>query len=89
MLTTCYRPQMKWRTGNVFTPVSHSVRGVYPSMQWAVGVSPLSPGGVEPLGKHPLDTHRPRAHTPPRTNNPLPETANEAGGTHPIGMHYY
>ena len=80
-----YRPQMKLREGNVFTAVCHSVhrgcipacngQGVYPSMQW--GMSAFGSGGVHSLGRH--------LSIPSR--RPPPETATEAGGTHPTGMH--
>ena len=69
--------------------VIHSVhRGedVYPSMQWAgrcvsgdaMGGSASGSRGCTPLGWPPADTPLGR-HSP--------ETATEAGGTHPTAMH--
>ena len=39
-----------------------------------------TPRADTPLGRHP---------TPPWADTPPPETAIEAGGTHPSGMHYF
>ena len=40
------------------------------------------------LGRHtPRPDTRPPGQTPPQADTPLPETATEAGGTHPTGMH--
>ena len=73
-------------------------RGVYPSMQWAGGCTPIgrhsialgrhppgrhAPGQTPPLGRHPPQTP-PGKH--PLGRHPF-ETATEAGGKHPTGMH--
>ena len=57
-----------------------SMGGVYSSMQWEGGVSQhaMGQGG----GRHPPWTDHPR-----QISHPLRETATEAGGTHPTGMH--
>ena len=67
-----YHPQMKLREGNVFTPVCDSVhRGMV-----------CIPAGVVSAWGWPPGTpgHPSPGQTPP-------ETATEAGGTHPTGMH--
>ena len=52
----------------------------------------LSTGGwgwqTPPRETPPRQTH-PRADTPPPDRHPLQETATEAGGTHPTGMHSF
>ena len=76
--------------GNAFTPVCHSVWGVYPT---SLDVDPLpldaDPPGVDPhpqiqipspLDADPWDADPPDADPPPRYGQ-------QAGGTHPTGMH--
>ena len=85
-LTFYYRLQTKLREGNVFIPVCDSVhRGVCIPACNGRGCLPLGPWVCTcpwadiPLSRHPPG-QSPLGHT-------LPQTATEAGGTHPTGMY--
>ena len=82
--------------GYVFTGVCASMRRVSASAPGFRGVSDTSPGQTPP-GRHPLGRHPPWADTPPGRHPPLgrhppgrhPPWADsqQAGSTHPTGMH--
>ena len=80
--------------GNVFTPVCQSFCSQ--GEEHSLGVHPLGrhpprqtpPPGQKPQGRHHLPLGRnPKADTPLARHPPSPETATEAGGMHPTGIH--
>ena len=91
------RKRSLWQ-GNVFTPVcqsfcsqgeEHPPRSTPPRQTPPPGQKPQ---GRPPLPDTPLGRHHPRPprQTPPSPDTlpPPPQTATEAGGTHPTGIHY-
>ena len=77
-----YRPQMKLRQGNVFTPACDYVhRGVCVSQHAMRRV-------YIPLGRHPPGRQPPCQTPTPGADHPPPnEMATDTGGTHPTRMH--
>ena len=70
-------PPTKLRQGNVYTPVCHSVH--IPRVD--------TPQADTSLGKHPPSKHTPGRHPHPHPCAVHTGYGQQAGGTHPTGMH--